>query len=333
MLESLANAAGAVPIHCLQREKVAMIKEKLVRNIVIRLDRTQEPPAPHSIRPKEEERLRIFRSVIEILQLGEIPVAYAYSVPEQSSIFGYMRRESEQSELHDVPRDKAMSIDERIQQLVQELRVLTRPPASLRTDSRGYLQDGGLLLRYAPLIEWYEALETLGRYAGLDSNGDSTYLFPPVISLENEELRIPALPLEDFRDRINRIGKGQWPTEATEDSKGKTGSPTAESSGDPAENDSGVEGEGSNSQSGGDNDKRKTATIRLCKMIPVAQGRDGHYYHVPETVRKTALPAKLLVSQKIPRMGSVYDICEARIASITPELQFGNSEEDDGEDG
>lgn len=310
-----------------------MTEKKLIHNVAIRLDRTQTPPTPHSIRPKEEERLRIFRCVVEILQLGEIPVAYAYSVPEESSILGFMRRESEQTELHDVPKDKAMSIEDRIRQLVRELRILTRPQESLRTDSRGYLQDGGLLLRHAPLIEWYEALEALGRYAGLVSNDDSTYLFPPVISLEKEELRIPALTLEEFRDRINRIGQGQWPTEATEGGEGDSGSSSTGSGIDQPEDDSHVEGEGSNSQSGGGSDEQKTTSIRLVEMISVAQDRDGGYYRVPDAVQDVALPAKLVVSRKKTRMGNLYDISGARIISITEELKFGSREEGDGEGG
>lgn len=310
-----------------------MTEKKLVRNVAIRLDRTQTPPTPHSIRPKEEERLRIFRCVVEILQLGEIPVAYAYSVPEESWILGFMRRESEQTELHDVPKDKAMSINDRIRQLVRELRILTRPQKSLRTDSRGYLKDGGLLLRYAPLIEWYEALEALGRYAGLASNDDSTYLFPPVISVEEEELRMPALTLEEFRDRINRIAQGQWPTDVVEGGEGNSASSPGGLGIDEPEDDPDDEGERSNSQSGSDSDENKTTTIRLVEIIPVAQDGDGGYYRVPDAVKNAALPAKLVVSRKRTRMGSLYDISEARIVSINEELKFGNREEGDGEGG
>lgn len=309
-----------------------MTEKKLVRNVAIRLDRTQTPPTPHSIRPKEEERLRIFRCVVEILQLGEIPVAYAYSVPEESSILGFMRRENEQTELHDVPKDKTLSIDDRIRQLVRELRILTRPRESLRIDSRGYLQDGRLLLRYAPLIEWYEALETLGRYAGLVSNGGSECLFPPVICLEGEELRIPAVSLEEFRDRIKRIGNGQWPTEVVEGSLGSSGSPTSGPGGEQPENSSGDEGEGSGSQFGNDNVKPRTATIRLSKMVSVAQGDNGHFYLVPESIQDISLPAHVQLWRKIPRLGSIYEISKAQIASITSELNFGDWSEDDREE-
>lgn len=308
------------------------MEKKRPCKIVIRLDRTQQPPTPHSIRPKEEERLRIFRSVIEILQLGEIPVAYAYSVPEQSSILGYMRREGEQAQLHDVPADKALSIEDRIRQLVQELRILTRPKECLRTDSEGYLQDGQLLLRYAPLIEWYDALEALGRHAGLDSDGGSNCVFPPVICLGGEELRIPALTLEEFRDRIKRIRKGQWPTEAVEDTEGGSASPTLGPGGGQPENSSVDEGDDSGYQSGNDNVKHRTATIRLSKMVPVAQADNGHFYRIPESIQNISLPAHVQVSRKIPRLASIYEISKAQITGITSEL-FGDCNEDDGEEG
>ncbi len=296
-----------------------MSDSKLLKNVTIRLDRTQAPPAPHSIRPKEEERLRIYRDVVEVLQLARIPVAYAYSVPEQSAILGYLRRETEQEEL--LPEDRKLSIEDRIRQLVRELQILKRPPESLRTDLKGYLQDGGLMLRHAPLVEWFEALNRLGRQANPVSEDGTTYVFPLIISLEEEDFRIPAMPLELFRDRIARIRQGQWPRETLEKPDGKPGSskgpggvkPKSGPDDDELEPDDG---------SGREHDKHETITLRLSALMPVAKGHDGQFYRLPDSISSEELPGTLRVSVKKSRLGSLYDLSECITFTFNAELKF-----------
>mgnify|MGYP005846602909 FL=1 len=308
-----------------------MIDEKLLKKISIRLDRTQTPPTPHSIRRTEEERFRVIRCVIDIFKLGEIPVRYAYSIVEQNAIIGVMRPDSEQSVLYDVPKDKTLPIDERIRQLVLELRTLTRPKESLRIDSKGYLQDGQSFLQHAPLIEWYQILESLGRCAGLVSDTGSKYLFPPVIELDGEELQIPALTLEELRDRINRIAYGQWPTEAIEDTGNNSNLPTTGSGSGQPDGKSTDEGSGTSSQFGSDSVKQRTKTIQLSRMIFIAQGRDGHYYRVPESYQDITLPTKMLVSGKIQKAGIVYKLFQDQIGDINPDLKHLDREQGDEE--
>ena len=310
-----------------------MVEKKLFENVTIRLDRTQFPPTPHSIRPKEEERLRIFRSVIELFQVGGIPVSYAYSVPEQSAILAFMRREEEQGEMHDHRPDRRMSREDRIRQLLEELSTLKRDPESLRIDSRGYLEDGGIVLRNAPLAEWYEAMEALGRNAIPESNDGAEYYFSPIVSIDGEDFKIPALTLEDFRDRINRIHQGQWPSAVVKDNEGGSDRVKSGSDGNTTSSGSSEDTEGGNPQSVGEDDEHESKTIRLAKLILVAKGKDGRYYHVPDSIKSSMLPAKFEVSPKCPRMGSIYDMTEVKITSITEELKFRDWETGSEEEG
>lgn len=301
-----------------------MVEKKLFANVTLRVDRTQLPPTPHSIRPREEERLRIFRDVIELMQLGAIPVSYAYSVPEQSAIVGFMRREVEQVEIPNVREVKEIEPEDRIRQLLRELSILMRDPQTLQIDSRGYLNDGGLLLRHAPLIEWYQGLERLGRNAIPESRDGAAYFFSTIVSIDGEDWQIPALPLEEFRDRINRISKGQWPTEVVEGHKKKSYGITPEPDGNQPSSATAEEEKGTNSDSAGDNEKPKPQTIRLIRLILVAQARDGLYYHVPDKINSSMLPAKFEVSRKSPRIGSLYDMTEVDIMGYHQELKFQN---------
>lgn len=296
-----------------------MTASKLLQNVTIRLRRTQKPPTPHSIRPKEEERLRIFREVIQVFQLARIPVAFAYSVPEQSAILGYLRQETHQEEL--LLEDRELSMEDRIRQLVRELQVLKRPPESLRTDLKGYLQEGGLMLRHAPLVEWFEALEALGRHANPTSEDGDTCVFPLVVSLEGEDFRIPALPLEEFRDRINRIRQGQWPRETVENPDGKSGSSNGPGGGKPKSGPDDDELEPDDG-SGRDHDKHETITLRLSALMPVAKGHDGQFYRLPDSISSEELPGTLRVSVKKSRLGSLYDVSECITFTFSSELKF-----------